>query len=110
VEPSVPEGLQQVISRMAAKNPKQRYSSPDQAAKALQEFLPGKEPSRPPEPAPEMRTYLQWVERHKEEVDGSLEELKLPPLPPSVYQFEPVTEAVRAPTPVEFALPTNSAE
>src|SRR5262249_25561134 len=37
----VPDGLQQIVSFMMAKDPGQRYPTPERAAKALQVFLPG---------------------------------------------------------------------
>jgi serine/threonine protein kinase/Leucine-rich repeat (LRR) protein len=47
---TLPEGLQAILDRMLAKDPAQRYPTPDQAAKALQRFLAEKkEPERPSE-------------------------------------------------------------
>lgn len=88
LEPAVPAGLQQVIGRMAAREARQRYASPGQAAKALLEYLPGRQPPRPPDPAPEMRTYLRWVEQHQDEVGDSFDEAKPPAVLASVFQFE----------------------
>src|SRR5262245_8348988 len=48
--PDVPEGLQPIVNWMMAKDPNQRYPTPERAALALEMFLPA-EPS-PPQPAP----------------------------------------------------------
>lgn len=61
LEPSVPEGLQQVIQRMMAKQPDQRYATPGQAASALQPFLP-REVAKPAEAGPQLQSYLKWLD------------------------------------------------
>src|SRR5205814_5188290 len=43
----IPDGLQQIVNFMMAKEAAQRYPTPDRVARALQLFLP------PPETAPE---------------------------------------------------------
>lgn len=40
LNPEVPDGLQQVVNFLMAKDPNQRYPTPERAAKALQFFLP----------------------------------------------------------------------
>jgi serine/threonine-protein kinase len=40
LNPEVPDGLQQVVNFLLAKDPAQRYATPERAAKALQIFLP----------------------------------------------------------------------
>jgi eukaryotic-like serine/threonine-protein kinase len=60
--PAIPEGLEQIVGWMIAKQPDQRYPTPDRAAKALEMFLlVGAEPDNPEEP-PQMRRYLTWLE------------------------------------------------
>ncbi|MCS6849749.1 MAG: serine/threonine protein kinase [Gemmataceae bacterium] len=60
--PEVSDGVQQVLNVMMAKDPGQRYATPEQAARALQPFLTtAVEPSRPSDD-PAMRSYLAWVE------------------------------------------------
>jgi len=55
--------LQQIIDWMLAKDPAQRYPTPERAAQALQVFLvAGSEPPRSPEGDPRMRPYLKWLE------------------------------------------------
>jgi serine/threonine protein kinase len=61
--PAVPDGLQQIISWMMAKDPGKRYPTPERAAQALQVFLAaGAEPAANPEAEAKMRTYLTWLE------------------------------------------------
>ena len=61
--PAVPDGLQQIINWMMAKDPAQRYPTPERAAQALQVFLAaGNEPLAAPESDPRMRPYLTWLE------------------------------------------------
>jgi serine/threonine protein kinase len=63
LNPAVPEGLQQIVGRMLAKDPAQRYATPDRAALALQEFLAaGNEPARALDAEPQMKKYLTWLE------------------------------------------------
>jgi serine/threonine protein kinase len=62
LNPAVPDGLQQIVSGMLAKEPAQRYPTPGRAAQALQVFLvAGSEPA-PAEHDPKMRSYLTWLE------------------------------------------------
>ncbi|HZV05770.1 MAG TPA: serine/threonine-protein kinase [Gemmataceae bacterium] len=61
---AVPEGLQQVLNAMMAKDPAQRYPTPEGAAQALQTFLAsGTEQLAEPESDPHMRPYLNWLEK-----------------------------------------------
>jgi serine/threonine protein kinase len=59
----VPDGLQQIINWMMAKDPGQRYPTPERAAQALQVYLAaGTELTPAPEAEPQMRSYLTWLE------------------------------------------------
>ena len=62
--PAVPDGLQQIVSWMMAKDPNQRYPTPERAAQALQMFLAVGAPEvlAAPEADPKMRPYLTWLE------------------------------------------------
>jgi serine/threonine protein kinase len=61
--PAVPDGLQQILNWMLAKDPAGRYATPERAAQALQVFLAaGAEQLHAPESDPKMRTYLTWLE------------------------------------------------
>lgn len=61
--PAVPDGLQQILNWMIAKDPAQRYPTPERAAQALQVFLAaGNDQLAAPESDPRMRSYLTWLE------------------------------------------------
>jgi serine/threonine protein kinase len=61
--PAVPDGLQQILNWMLAKDPAQRYPTPERAAQALQVFLiAGNEQPRGIEAEPQMRKFLTWLE------------------------------------------------
>jgi serine/threonine protein kinase len=60
--PDVPDGLQQIVSGMMAKDPAQRYPTPEKAAQALQAFQARGEVPRLSEEGPQLRKYLTWVE------------------------------------------------
>jgi serine/threonine protein kinase len=62
--PEVPDGLQNVMNWMLAKDPAHRYGTPEKAAQALNLFLRNTPPSRPaPQPVP---AYLKWLEESGE--------------------------------------------
>jgi serine/threonine protein kinase len=61
--PAVPDGLQQIVSWMLAKEPAKRYPTPERAAQALQVFLAAESPTADaPEADAKMRSYLTWLE------------------------------------------------
>ena len=61
--PSVPDGLQQIVNWMMAKDAAQRYPTPERATGALQVFLvAGNDQLAAPESDPHMRPYLTWLE------------------------------------------------
>jgi eukaryotic-like serine/threonine-protein kinase len=61
---TVPDGLQQIVSTMLAKEPGKRYATPAHAAEALRAFLnTGADVGPRIEPSPEMRSYLTWLEK-----------------------------------------------
>jgi serine/threonine protein kinase len=61
--PAVPDGLQQIVNWMMAKDPAQRYPTPERAAQALQVFLAaGNDHLTAPESDPRMKPYLTWLE------------------------------------------------
>jgi hypothetical protein len=63
LNPAVPDGLQQILNWMLAKNANQRYPTPERAAQALQVFLAaGSEGPHPLEEGPQLRRYLTWLE------------------------------------------------
>jgi serine/threonine protein kinase len=61
--PAVPDGLQQIVNWMMAKDPAQRYPTPERAAAALQVFLSaGAGDFAAPDEGPSMKRYLTWLE------------------------------------------------
>jgi serine/threonine protein kinase len=65
--PSIPEGLQQIVSWMMAKEADKRYPTPARAAQALDAFLMvTSESTKPAEESPQLRQYLTWLEESGE--------------------------------------------
>jgi serine/threonine protein kinase len=61
---AAPDGLQQVVTRLLAKDPAQRFPAPAHAAQALQAFLADGPETFDLLPAEKpMRDYLQWLEQ-----------------------------------------------
>ncbi len=59
--PAIPEGLEQIVAWMMAKQPEQRYPTPARAAQALEVLLlMGNEPAA--EEPPQMKKFLTWLE------------------------------------------------
>jgi serine/threonine protein kinase len=77
---AVPDGLQQIVNWMLAKDPSQRYPTPERAAQAMQVFLAaGTEPLAVPELDPKMRPFLQMLEsQEKKESAAGPPALPLP--------------------------------
>jgi len=72
--PEVPEGLQAVVDRMLAKDPAQRFATPEQAAAALVPYLARGAEAAPAAPTdPQMNLYLNWLDQNAEdsEADGA---------------------------------------
>ena len=64
--PAVPDGLQQITAWMLAKDPAQRYPSPERAAQALQVFLAGATgPLIEPESDPSMQSFLALIKERE---------------------------------------------
>jgi serine/threonine protein kinase len=73
LNPAVPDGVQQVVNQMLAKNPVQRYQTPMMAASALQPFLSaGAEVPQTLENDPQMKSYLKWLEERKNKMPASV--------------------------------------
>jgi eukaryotic-like serine/threonine-protein kinase len=75
----VPDGLQPVINWMLAKDPGQRYPTPERAAQALQVFLMDGPEGAAPAPANVSGAFLQWLQKggHIEAPKGA--QAALPP-------------------------------
>jgi tRNA A-37 threonylcarbamoyl transferase component Bud32 len=61
--PAVPEGLQQIVEWMMAKDPGNRYPTPERAAQALQMFLAAGGSAGTTQPEGRMRAYLDWLDK-----------------------------------------------
>lgn len=84
--PEVPDGLQQIVNWMMAKDPAQRYPTPERAAQALQVFLAAGTEPRPEAPAePRMRSYLNWLQA---EDQGKAAPTSAEPKPPAPAPVE----------------------
>jgi serine/threonine protein kinase len=60
--PAVPDGLQQILNWMLAKDPNKRYPTPERAALALQVFLAAGSEQSNNSDDPKLKTYLNWLE------------------------------------------------
>lgn len=58
---AVPEGLQHMVMWMLAKEPGQRFPTPERAAASLQTYLAAPEVLRPLDAEPRMAAYLKWL-------------------------------------------------
>ena len=99
--PDVPDGLQQILNWMLAKDPAQRYPTPERAAQALQVFqIAGGEPAKMSEEGPQLRKFLTWLETDK---DG---EGRAPTAPNQKTPIPgPMPGAARTPRPSATPLP-----
>ena len=79
--PEVPEGLQQVLNGMLAKEPAKRYATPDQAAKALQPFSTGGAAASAPEENPQLKKFLTWLEMNTDSRGAGLPAAEPSPRP-----------------------------
>jgi serine/threonine protein kinase len=69
--PGVADGLQQVLSTMLAKEPAQRYATPQRASQALAAYVAaGSVPARSSEEGPQLKKYLTWLEMAPETRDN----------------------------------------
>jgi serine/threonine protein kinase len=95
LNPAVPDGLQQILNWMLAKDPAGRYPTPERAAQALEVFLAaGAESLHAPESDPKMGTYLSWLQEEGDKnpapaLAPTVPALDLPPAPPA----RPTSEA-----------------
>jgi serine/threonine protein kinase len=90
--PVVPDGLQQIVNWMMAKDPAQRYPTPQRAAQALQVFLIAGSETSPREVNTQMRAYLDWLEStHGEEETDS------PPRSVAIAATVPLASPVTTP-------------
>jgi serine/threonine protein kinase len=97
--PQIPDGLQQIVNWMMAKNLEERYPTPERAAQALQVFLLADNvPAQPIDAAPQMRSFLTWLDKNQGQA-----ETPAAPMPAANPQAPP--PALKpAPLPVAAAL------
>jgi serine/threonine protein kinase len=98
---AIPDGLQQIVNWMMAKDPKGRYPTPERAAQALQVFLAaGTEKPAGAEPSDKMRSYLTWLDRENQKPGPPV------PLAIPVAQAPPTaTSPAAAPNPAAASPP-----
>jgi serine/threonine protein kinase len=95
LNPAVPDGLQQIVNWMLAKDPGGRYPTPERAAQALEVFLAaGAESLQAPESDPKMGSYLSWLQEEGDKNPAAAPApteptINLPPVPPA----RPTSEA-----------------
>lgn len=98
--PAIPDGLQQIVNWMMAKDPAQRYPTPERAAQALQVFLAAGGDVMPmPEADPKMKTYMTWLDTRSAPVAQPV------PAVPTGRQPSPTPAAVAAPAAVPVQPP-----
>ncbi len=81
--PAVPEGLQQIVEWMMAKDPAQRYPTPQRAAQALQVFLAAGSEDSPRESNEHLHAYLNWLETQHGEEENPTPQKKSEPTAPA---------------------------
>jgi eukaryotic-like serine/threonine-protein kinase len=113
LNPAVPDGLQQIVNWMIAKDPGQRYPTPERAAQALQVFLAAGAELAAPEADARMKSYLTWLdeERDKESKGPAAVPVAVPvPKPPSgVLPVPAATMPVAKPPVAPSAKPAHPA-
>jgi serine/threonine protein kinase len=107
VNPAVPDGLQQIVNWMIAKDPAQRYPTPERAAQAMQMFLAsGAEPGPTPEADPRMKKYLTWLELDTGEIERRKQALA-PASTPTASPARPSSGAMPAARPAASPRPAE---
>lgn len=102
--PAIPDGLQQIVDRMMAKVPDQRYATPDEAAQALQVFLSRGASMQVPKADTRMNAYLQWLAVHG--ADGEVSAALAAPRPAESRPAPVVARAIPVGEPVLPAAPS----
>lgn len=103
--PSLPEGLQQIVEWMMAKQPAQRYPTPGRAAKALQAFMMvASDAAAVPEDTPQLRRFLTCLEMEDKDA-AATDKTPAPGKPPSNTNIP-----VAAPVPSSPAVPIATAK
>ncbi len=106
LNPAIPDGLQQIVNYMIAKQASQRYPSPERAAQALQIFLMADaQAPRALEEPPQLRNYLTWLETSDPNRGTPLKPAFNPALPAGKNLASPPSPKT-APQPVRSSKPT----
>jgi serine/threonine protein kinase len=104
--PAVPDGLQQIVNWMMAKEPAQRYPTPERAAQALHVFLvAGNEQLAVPEADPQMRPYLSWLEEDASKHSDETVAQAAPASKPASGTTIPAVKPAKPPKPSAKTLP-----
>jgi serine/threonine protein kinase len=104
----VPDGLQQIVNWMMAKEPAGRYPTPERAARALEVFLAaGGTPASSPDLDPQMQPFLNWVEAENRRNPPPT---MIQPIPPAPQPTAPVIAMTAPPgiRPPSGTIPTAS--
>jgi tRNA A-37 threonylcarbamoyl transferase component Bud32 len=109
LNPAVPDGLQQIVNWMMAKDPNGRYPTPERAAQALQVFLAaGSEPAAVPEADPGMRRFLTLLEAEDRKGPAPIPApAQAAAAPPSTVPDAPAAPAAPQPRKVKPARPAS---
>jgi serine/threonine protein kinase len=106
----VPEGLQNVIDSLLAKDPAQRFSTPAQAARALKSFVVAEAaPSASADAGPQLRSYLTWLETAAAEPSDDEQGKLLPGVPAQAMPPAKTNPVGATPAPVSPAQQTPAA-
>ncbi|MBY0523156.1 MAG: serine/threonine protein kinase [Gemmataceae bacterium] len=105
LNPNVPDGLQPILNSMLAKDPAQRYPTPDRAAQALQVFLQAGQDSAPQVPEPQMQAYLKWLEANPGEAAFGVGVPGVVAVPATPISGIPMPVAPAIPAPQRAAAP-----
>ena len=101
--PAIPDGLQQIVDWMMAKDPNQRYQTPERAAQALQVYLTaGNVPADGPEANPNTKQYLTWL---ADVANGASAPVAATPIVVPVGQETPALRTTEAPAVAATSVP-----
>jgi serine/threonine protein kinase len=103
LNPAVPDGLQPILDGMLAKDPAQRYPTPDRATRALKVFLTTAEDA-PEKPPPQMDAFLNWLETREGPRRSAAVPPPLPPPPAVAPVAAPKGRSIPPPLPAPPAI------